>query len=840
MNTISKRSIYSVLIIVALLLMSAITTFAQDNGSEVRFVHAIPDVSGVDIYANGELTITNLEFGEASGYIDVPAGTLSVTVTPPGLSTVLWQQDITIGEAPLTLIASSAQDLSFSAFEDNLSTIAVGSSRFSLIHAIDGAPAVSVTANGEAGPSLEYGQIAGTFDVPAGVYAFGIDAGDTSLIAETPLGFATSTSYMVIVYGTTTVPEVLTLAAPVAGDADSGFVRISHAVADAPDVDIYADGSLIVPALAFSTSTPHIALPANTYSVELRVAGTDTSLLTTDLTVESGVAATVAAVGSAEDLSVSVFVDDISGIDAGTTGLSVINTIPGESSVSVTLADGTSISEDLAFGESSGTVTIDPTTQAPTVTFTIDGQSATFDLDDQTFYGGIYYNVFAVNATMFTPPSLIFEPTNLSQGIGSAPGADESMLTTDTSTTTDAAETTTEDTTSTDTETTTTEDTTTAQVQPTQAPLPTVPPVVEEDLPTARILLDPGVNLQLRQFPSSDALSLGLAPSGSTVIINGREGAPIDIVTGEEIIEEGQEAFVDPATLLTDEDEDLPAEETWVNFTYPTSDGGSITAWTIALFLDIRTPDGDIQRLADLELVPSNQPGEAVATDVTPPPIQVDRVTVEVFGLDPDANLNVRRTPETSGEVLARIPNGTVADFVGAGESDNWTFISISPAEGGNITGWVSTTFLSYQLNGESITIEELQERNLFPSADETVAIGEISEGAPPLAQPTVDPLEDAFVADVQLDPGANLNLRRSPDAQSEVVAQIPSGSRVIVTGRTADSEWLQASFEGQVGWVASPFVLLTFNGTFVDIEDVPVIETDDTDTTETEEENAG
>ncbi|MEQ8677437.1 MAG: DUF4397 domain-containing protein [Aggregatilineales bacterium] len=823
---IMKKLIYSGFLALTIMMIGLVTTFAQEETGTFRFVHAVPGVSGVDVYTDGQLTVNNLTFGEATGYINVGAGAHEISVSATGLSTVLWQQEVTAGATPLTLVASSAQNPTFSAFEDDFSSVAVGTSRFSVIHAIEGAPGVTVTANGEDGPTVEYGQFAGTFDLPAGLYAIGVNAGDTVIIPEGPVGFDTNTSQMLIVYGTATNPELMSLSAAMVGAGDSGFVRITHAVPGAPDVDVYADDTLIVPALTFAESTVHLALPAGTYSAELRAAGTDNVLLTADLTVETGVAVTVAAVGTPEEVEVSVFVDDISGVTAEMATLNVINTIPGDSEVTVSLDSGETIVEGLAFGNTSGAVAIEPNNQPISVTFMIDGQSATLELDAQTLYGGVYYDVIAVSASMFTPPTLIFEPTGIAQGIASAPGAGDMMM----------VEATTEDTTDTETSTETTADTTTetVQVEPTVAPLPTVPAtILEEPLPTARILLDPGVNLQLRQYPSTDALSLGLAPSGSTITVNGREGAPIDNITGEEIIAEGEEAFVDPATLLVDEDEDLLAEETWVNFTYPTPDGGTITAWTLALYLDIRTPDGEPQRLADLELIPGNLPGEATATDVTPPSAQVDRVTIEIIGLDSGVNLNVRRTPETTGEVLARVPNGTIADFVGVSEDGAWMLISLSPAEGGTITGWISTNYAQLQLNGENTTIEDLEIFNLYPTADITT-IGTISEGAPPLVQPTVDPLRDVYVATVQIDASANLNLRRDPDDQAEVVARIPSESRIVVDGRTEDAEWLLTSFEGQPGWISSAFVTLTFNEVFVEVQEIPVV------TVETEAESAG
>jgi uncharacterized protein YraI len=300
--------------------------------------------------------------------------------------------------------------------------------------------------------------------------------------------------------------------------------------------------------------------------------------------------------------------------------------------------------------------------------------------------------------------------------------------------------------------------------------------------------------------------------------------------------------------LLPDEDADLDPADTWLYINYPTPDGGSIIAWVNAEFLIVRDEDGDLQRLADLETIPLNREGEAIATDITPPPPLEDVVTATVFGLNPDANLNIRRTPATDGEVLAGVPNGTVMEFLGvpvvgadaeAGVPgatptpsegvtlEDWVFVRYLPPEGGSITGWAYNQFVQYQRNGEDVTIDELFQRELVPLLDPET-IGEVSVDAPEFTPPTADPLRDVYVATVELDPGANLNLRRDPDAQSEVLVQIPSGSQVVVVARTPDGSWLQTSFEGFSGWIASDFVSLTFNGDPVDIEEIPL--TDETE----------
>jgi uncharacterized protein YraI len=74
----------------------------------------------------------------------------------------------------------------------------------------------------------------------------------------------------------------------------------------------------------------------------------------------------------------------------------------------------------------------------------------------------------------------------------------------------------------------------------------------------------------------------------------------------------------------------------------------------------------------------------------------------------------------------------------------------------------------------------------------------------------------------VGLDPGINLNLRRTPDTNAEVIAQIPMGANMRVISRSGSMSWLEVEFEGTTGWVASLYTVLSFNGRPVDLAAIP------------------
>lgn len=804
-----KRGLRALLLAGLLALTFSGVSAQADSTARLRFVHAVPGAPAVDIFTNGQLTIQGLEFGEASTFVTVPAGDHQLIVAASGTTAPLWEQPITAeaGSAS-TLVAAATNPLTFQIYPDDLTALPLGKARFTAIHAIAGAPNVDIAlADGQVAlANLSFGQPAGTLDLPTNiVYPFTVVVSGqgvaSALLTPDPIAMNTGTSYTLLIYGTPAAPEAQLLAAATAPDAPGGFVRLAHGVADAPAVDIYINNVLAASALAYGDMTEHIAVPAGDFTVALRPAGGDQELLTTSVTVQAGTAATAVALGTLDTLSVDVFADDITGMTPNQARLSLVNGIPGSSSISATLGDGAALASNLPFGSAGAALNITPARQPITLAVTTDAGTNLVTIPALAFYGGVYYNLLATSAD--GQVSLIVSPTSLVQGIASAPGAASAAVVQATVPPPPAEP---------------------IAVQPTVPP-PDQPVAAGTSGPTARVLLDPGANLQLRQYPRADALSLGLAPSGAVLTVNGRAGGPRPPVGTTP--DPNATPFADPASAL-DPKADLPLD-TWLNITYTTPDGGAISAWVNAQFLDVRNIRGERQRLADLPLVPSNQPGEAINTGVTPPPIPKDRVVANVFNLDPGVNLNIRRTPSVDGEVLIRIPNGTATEFLGLKEDQSWVFVRYTTPEGGTVTGWANTLYIQYTYNNRPIKLDEMDQRGLLVFVPEDLR-GEISSGIAPAAIPTLDPIKDKILAEVTLDPGANLNLRRRPDIQSEVIVPVPSGTRLIVNGRTGDGAWLNVSFEGAEGWIApqapgAVFVRLTFNGQPYDLANVPVVD---------------
>lgn len=805
----SIRKFISILALLMLTALLGVAAQAQAAPSYVRFLHVIPGVSGLDVYINSNLSAANLNFGENTGYINAPVGDVQVRVTLSGVTSTLFEQTISVaGDEAFTLIASSTDPLSFDVYRDDLNAMDLGTSRFNVIHAVKGGPALDFQADGQTIiTGLAYKDFLNTIDVPANAYTFTAfptgGSAETPVLAPTQYGLVGRTAQTLVLYGPSNAPQAMVLRAPVAASGDVGYVRFSHASEDAPNVDVFINDTLVVPSLAFGQNTAHLPISTGSATASIRVAGGGTEITSVSLDVATGSAVTVAAVGSLEDLQVQTFTDDISGVTSRRAGVSVINAVSG-ATVSASLADGTVLAENLNVGQASSVVNLTPTRQNITLTVQSGAVSGDTVVPNVALYGGNYYNLIVTRSggTFI----LRVAPTGLAQAINSAPGASDEII---------------------------------VAVIPTPTPQPTVTPnVITQATPapvvtvvtgptantqvTARVVLDPGANIQLREYPSADARSLGLAPNGTVFIVNGREGAPIDILTNLEIPLPDGTAFVDPVTLLTGTDDLAPAS-TWVNVTLTTPDG-EVTAWVNTLFLDVRTPRNERQRLADLPTIPRNRPGTSVGTVVTTPIPPENFARAVVFNLDAGVNLNIRRTPSSSGEVLARVVSGTSLRLIGVGDSGNWAFVEYSPTEGGTVTGWAGALYLRFEFRGKVQTVEELVAQDLIEDVDEATLRGEIRGDVPGLVQPTLDPLRGVNVATVVgLNPGVSLNLRRTPNVNAEVLANLPVGTRVRVFSRTNTLDWVEVEIDGVRGWLSTTFLIFSFNELSVKLEDIPL-----------------
>lgn len=128
------------------------------------------------------------------------------------------------------------------------------------------------------------------------------------------------------------------------------YIRVLHAVPDAPNVDVYANNNIIAKNLAFSQYSQYIPIPKGNYEISLFAAGTKNSpVLTNMLVVNENTIKTIAAVGTLSTIGFLAIFDDMMPIDPGKSMIRFSHLSPNAPAVDITLPDGTIIFNNVSY-----------------------------------------------------------------------------------------------------------------------------------------------------------------------------------------------------------------------------------------------------------------------------------------------------------------------------------------------------------------------------------------------------------------------------------------------------------------------------------------------------------
>ncbi|MBD3222142.1 DUF4397 domain-containing protein [bacterium] len=270
----------------------------------LRVVHASPDAPGVDIYVNGDTqpVIMNLEYGDASSYLTVPAGDYTVEIRGHGsdpASAPAYTADVTLAEGA-TVTAVAAGLLSSTDADDTFRVLPLvedfadpgaGNVAVRIVHAAADAPTVALDIANDGVPEVtDFARFAETgaagVALPAGeALPIGVWAGDPLARAsvfttpELPAG----ANLFVIATGLLAgdpMDDGFSLLA-IGPDGPVGFIRQDaramvyalHASPDAPPVDIDAMGGEVVTNLAFGGLSGALELWPGAYGLDFRATG---------------------------------------------------------------------------------------------------------------------------------------------------------------------------------------------------------------------------------------------------------------------------------------------------------------------------------------------------------------------------------------------------------------------------------------------------------------------------------------------------------------------------------------------------------------------------------------
>ena len=180
------------------------------------------------------------------------------------------------------------------------------------------------------------------------------------------------------------------------------FVRIVHASPDVGTANVFLDGSKLLSNFQFGTVTDYATIPPGPHKVQIALIGKGigAAVITQTLSVDPGIAYTVAALGTkSTGFSLDVFTDN-NQISNGTAKVRVYHLSPGTGAVNVSNGNSTLIS-GLAYPQASNYLSL----QAGSYTFQVTAtqSSATLPTVPVTLNANTVTSIFAVGVINGTP-----------------------------------------------------------------------------------------------------------------------------------------------------------------------------------------------------------------------------------------------------------------------------------------------------------------------------------------------------------------------------------------------------------------------------------------------------
>ena len=362
--------------------------------AQLRAINASPDAPPLDIYVNGELIARRVTYGTVTGYNMVAPGDVRIQAVRAFRSlsraeavidqTVKLERDKSYTIAASGMMAQIKPIL----FNDDWVAPGKGKAKLRLVHLSTDAPALDVVAT-PAGATqsttlvknLAYGNASPYVLVNSGDWSFNINATGT----QTPLltlnnkTVPEGQSASVFVIGQVNGRPRFTTVSAVDGTATPSQLRVLHASPDAPEVDVYLDGTRQLSNVKYKTISNYIDVLPGEHQIQIVPAGETpakgTTLIDTALTVENGKVYAVAAAGMLANIKPIVAVDSDPQPKDGRGLVRVWHLSPDAPAVDVVLPDAKNLplAKGLSFGDVS-TYTDIPAGTVP-VAVQVDGKT---------------------------------------------------------------------------------------------------------------------------------------------------------------------------------------------------------------------------------------------------------------------------------------------------------------------------------------------------------------------------------------------------------------------------------------------------------------------------------
>lgn len=364
--------------LVALMISALMLGCGDDNPTrpaeaktKIRVVHVSHDAPAVDVRVDDAVAITNLAYGQSSGYAELNAGTRNIKVTPAGLSSpIVIQADLPLAEnSEYSVYAVNNLAHIEPVFVEDMRTANSNAVKIRFLHASPDAPAVDIKLNNGSGTAVfsnvAFKTITPYAEVPAATYTFVVTPAGSSneVVVFNPITVQNGTTYTVVAHGTLLNTDTYNFAVRVFVDNNIGDayvdlttatskVKVVHASPDAPGVDLLVDNLVVnAQALNYPNNTGYLDIAAGDRNIKVNASGTPTAVINANLNLIAGNSYSIFAVNRLSNISPLVIEDDLTTPMAGKAHVRFVHLSPDAPAVDVTLTDGTAIFGNKSFGE---------------------------------------------------------------------------------------------------------------------------------------------------------------------------------------------------------------------------------------------------------------------------------------------------------------------------------------------------------------------------------------------------------------------------------------------------------------------------------------------------------
>lgn len=349
---------------------------------QLRAVHLSPDAPAVDVNVSGDTVLEDVLYRQSSGFLSLDEGSTLIKVLAANTTTAVIDATLDLQEdSKYTVIAvNNLADIEPLVITDDIDRPASGFAAIRVVHGAPSAPAVDVYVSAPdddlstLAPTLEdvpFKGVSDELEVPGGDYRVRVTAAnDSTVLYDSGLiGLSAGVEYVAIAaesdsnnspIGLTILTDLDSTPFIAAEDARSR-VRVVHASADAPEVDIAVDGGNVLEDVPFGVGSDYLLLPADTYNIDVAASANSASVINADLPFASMTDYTIAAVNSLANIEPLVLQDDNSAPAAGNVKVRLVHAAPSAGSVDVYITgpstDISGISPDIPsfmFKENSG------------------------------------------------------------------------------------------------------------------------------------------------------------------------------------------------------------------------------------------------------------------------------------------------------------------------------------------------------------------------------------------------------------------------------------------------------------------------------------------------------